>query len=95
MQRPEPTDLTTQPTTRANQAVAEQNENAEENNFTMLEEMMDEIDVWRVATVNNTIVRMNSIKYRVNFNYMVQLAHLSLFWSIIDGGADTHVLGSS
>ena len=57
--------------------------------------MMDEIDIMRVSTVNNTIVRMNLLKCRVIFNYMVQLAHLSLFWSIIDGGADTHVLGSS
>ena len=57
--------------------------------------MLDEIDIMEVATVNNTRVRMYMVKCKVNFNYMIQLAHLSQFLSIIDGGADTHVLGAS
>ena len=48
-----------------------------------------------VTTVNNIIIRTFMIKYRVTFNYMVQLAHLILFLSIIDGGTYTHVLSAS
>ena len=56
---------------------------------------MDEIDIMEVATINNTRVRMNMIRCKFNFNYMVKLAHLSQFLSIIDGSADTHFLGNS
>ena len=37
---------------------------------------------------------MNLIQCKVNFNYMVQLSHIMYYLSIIDGGADTHVLGA-
>ena len=67
----------------------------EEDNLTILEEMINELETMEIATINNTIARINLIKCGVKFNYMVQLTHLMLFLNIIDEGADTHVLGNS
>ena len=67
----------------------------DEDTLTLLEEMFNTLDIMEVATINNNVVSINLIQCKVNFNYMVQLAHLMLFLSIIDGGADTHVLGAS
>ena len=75
--------------------MVQHSEHADEDTHTVLEEMMNELDIMEVATVNNTIVRIHMVRCKVNFNYMVQLAHLKLFLNIIDGGADTHVLGVS
>ena len=57
--------------------------------------MFHDLDIMEVATINNTVVNINLIQCKVNFNYMAQLAHLISYLSIIDGGADSHVLGAS
>ena len=70
--------------------------------------MVEELDIMEVATINNVTVapnaisngnnirvHMNLIQCKVNFNYMTQLSHVMYYLSIIDGGADTHVLGAS
>ena len=67
----------------------------EEDHLTLLGEMFNALDIMEVASINNIRVNTNLIQFRVNFNYMIQLAHLMLYLNIIDGGADTHVLGCS
>ena len=78
-----------------NQSLVQYTPPEEEDNLTLLEEMFNALDVMEVSTINNTVVNINLIQCKVDFNYMVQLAHLMLYLRIIDGGADTHVLGGS
>ena len=77
-----------------NQSLAQYTPPEEEDTRTLLEEMLNALDIMKVATINNTVVSINLIQCKVNFNYMVQLAHLRLYLSIIDKGADTQVLGA-
>ena len=79
----------------ANQSFFQYTLPEDENNHILLKEVFNALDVMEVATINNTVVNINLIQCKVNFNYMVQLAHLMLYLSIIDEGADIHVLGAS
>lgn len=62
-----------------NQSLVQYTPPEEEDTLTLLEEMFNTLDIMEVATINNTVISINLIQCKVNFNYMVQLAHLRLY----------------
>lgn len=81
--------------TNANQLQMQYYSDTEKTNNALLKEVINELNIMEVASINISTVSVHMVLHNVNLNYIVKLAHLMFYLSIIDGGTDTYTLVAS